>query len=93
MPVYLIPLEMHKGLYRVYTGVYKDSKKGQLALLGIHEELKRLCSFTICCFHRNPYIGGAKLLHRQMICPSILFEAFCRFSPVEISLRKVHCSL
>lgn len=32
---------MHTGLFRVYTGVYKDSKKGQLAILGIHKELNR----------------------------------------------------
>lgn len=34
---------MHKGLFRIYTRVYKDvfSKKGQLAILGIHKEPNR----------------------------------------------------
>lgn len=43
MPV-LIPLEMHKGLLRVYTVIYKDifSKKRQPAILGIHKGLKKL---------------------------------------------------
>lgn len=34
---------MDKGLFQVYTGIYKDifSKKGQLAILSIHKGLKK----------------------------------------------------